>query len=83
MTSATMLDAVYGYARSALRPEHLWHWTIFIVVSLAVATPLIFLILGSFSEASLPTQFTLSDSRSATIGRCGSTPTPIWYSTTP
>ncbi len=61
MTSATMSDAVYGYARSALRPEHLWHWTIFIVVSLAVATPLIFLVLGSFSEASLPTQFTLSE----------------------
>jgi iron(III) transport system permease protein len=61
MTSATMSDAVYGYARSALRPEHLWHWTIFIVVSLAVATPLIFLVLGSFSEASLPTHFTLSE----------------------
>lgn len=38
-----------------------WHWAIFITVGLAVLMPLVFLVLGSFSTASLPTEFTLSE----------------------
>lgn len=58
MTSATMprtLDVHFAFRR-----ESLWHWVVFILVSLAVAIPLTFLILGSFSEAKLPTDFSLS-----------------------
>jgi iron(III) transport system permease protein len=39
----------------------LWHWLVFTIVGLAVVVPLLFLILGSFSTASLPTEFTLSE----------------------
>ena len=61
MTAATISDAVYGYARGTLKGEYLWHWIILIAVGLAVLTPLTFLVLGSFSLATLPTEFTLSE----------------------
>jgi iron(III) transport system permease protein len=61
MTAATISDAVYGYARGTFKGEYLWHWIILIAVGLAVLTPLTFLVLGSFSLATLPTEFTLSE----------------------
>lgn len=61
MTAATISGAVYGYARGAFKGEYLWYWIIFTAVGLAVLTPLTFLVLGSFSLASLPTEFTLSE----------------------
>jgi len=39
----------------------LWHWIVFVVVLLLVATPLLFLVLGSFSTARLPSEFSLTD----------------------
>jgi iron(III) transport system permease protein len=38
-------------------PSSLWQFAVFLVVFLAVATPLLFLILGSFSQARLPSEF--------------------------
>jgi iron(III) transport system permease protein len=38
----------------------LWQWAIFLIVFFAVLTPLSFLVLGSFSQARLPTQFSFS-----------------------
>jgi iron(III) transport system permease protein len=39
----------------------LWHWIVFITVCGAVITPLVFLVLGSFSLAELPTEFSLAN----------------------
>jgi iron(III) transport system permease protein len=35
----------------------LWQWMVFLTVATVVITPLVFLVLGSFSTASLPTEF--------------------------
>lgn len=44
----------------ALRSRvNLWHYLVFATVLIAVATPLLFLVLGSFSTARLPSEFTL------------------------
>lgn len=39
----------------------LWHWFVFLVVGGFVMTPLVFLVLGSFSLAELPTDISLSN----------------------
>lgn len=60
----TALDVAGGMRRAAfarLAGFTWWHWVIFLLVSSAVVTPLVFLVLGSFSTASLPTEFTLSE----------------------
>ncbi len=36
-----------------------WHWAIFVLVSFAILIPVIFLVLGSFSTADLPTDLNL------------------------
>jgi len=61
MTVLTMSDAAVGYARSVFSSKHLWHWIIFLAVLVAVGTPLVFLVLGSFSVATLPTEFNLAE----------------------
>jgi iron(III) transport system permease protein len=38
-----------------------WHWIVFLTVAGAVVTPLVLLVLGSFSLADLPTEFTFSE----------------------
>ncbi|HEY4134585.1 MAG TPA: iron ABC transporter permease [Alphaproteobacteria bacterium] len=38
-----------------------WHWAVFALVAILVLTPLVFLILGSFSTAKIPTEFNLSE----------------------
>lgn len=43
-----------------IRPSSLWEFSLFLVVVLAVLTPLLFLVLGSFSQARLPGEFSLS-----------------------
>lgn len=43
-----------------IRAASLWHFLVFLIVLVAVVTPLLFLILGSFSQASLPSQFSFS-----------------------
>src|SRR5258708_30224798 len=40
-----------------IQPSSLWQLAVFLLVFLAVATPLLFLILGSFSQAGLPSEF--------------------------
>src|SRR5258708_12597146 len=40
-----------------IQPSSLWQFAVFLVVFLAVATPLLFLVLGSFSQARLPSEF--------------------------
>ena len=44
-----------------VRTSSLWHFALFLVVFLSVVTPLLFLILGSFSQARLPSQFSFSN----------------------
>jgi iron(III) transport system permease protein len=51
-------QAVFRPAR--IKPASLFEWTIFTVVFLAVVAPLLFLVLGSFSQASLPSEFSFS-----------------------
>lgn len=58
------IDAAGGsrdFSQIRFSPATIWHWFVFLVVSLSVVTPLVFLVLGSFSTASLPTEFTLSE----------------------
>jgi iron(III) transport system permease protein len=47
--------------RSSFSHARLWHWLVFALVGLAVVIPLLFLVLGSFSTASLPTEFSLAE----------------------
>src|SRR5579864_256712 len=39
------------------RPGEIWPWLVLLAVALLVATPLVFLVLGSFSTADIPGQF--------------------------
>ena len=43
-----------------IRTSSLWEFAVFLTVFLAVVTPLLFLVLGSFSQARLPAEFSLS-----------------------
>jgi iron(III) transport system permease protein len=61
MSVAGMAIRARGAAAFAFSAMAVWHWIVFIAVALAVVTPLVFLVLGSFSTASLPTEFTLSE----------------------
>ncbi len=61
MTAMDMAGGLRRAAFSRFSGFVWWHWVIFLTVGLAVVTPLAFLILGSFSTASLPTEFTLSE----------------------
>jgi iron(III) transport system permease protein len=58
MGIAVRARSTTAFAISAIT---IWHWIVFLAVALAVVTPLVFLVLGSFSTASLPTEFTLSE----------------------
>ena len=60
MTAATALGAFRSTARPVFRRESLWYWAVFIVIAFAVLVPLGFLVLGSFSLADLPTDFSFS-----------------------
>ena len=42
-----------------IRLGSLWNFFVFVVVFVAVATPLLFLVLGSFSQARLPSEFSI------------------------
>jgi iron(III) transport system permease protein len=61
MTAIDATGGIKGFAISRITAMGLWHWIVFLVVATAVVTPLVFLILGSFSTASLPTEFTLTE----------------------
>ncbi len=51
----------WNVTRLRFNRGRLWHWLVFILVGLAVVIPLLFLVLGSFSTASLPTEFTIAE----------------------
>jgi iron(III) transport system permease protein len=61
MTAIGAAGGMREFARARFSSFSIWHWFVFVVVGGAVLTPLTFLVLGSFSTASLPTEFTLSE----------------------
>jgi iron(III) transport system permease protein len=56
----TTPESTFFSAHPRLRIRGLWNWIVFGVVAALVLTPLTFLILGSFSTARIPTEFTSS-----------------------
>jgi iron(III) transport system permease protein len=60
MTATTLNLQPPAVRRSGIKASSLWELAVFLVVFLAVATPLLFLVLGSFSEARLPAEFSFS-----------------------
>ncbi|MCZ6847357.1 MAG: iron ABC transporter permease, partial [Alphaproteobacteria bacterium] len=61
MTAVSVAQGMREFASRRITAMSLWHWFVFLVVCSAVLTPLIFLVLGSFSLAELPTDFSLSN----------------------
>lgn len=51
----------WSVTRLTFNRGRLWHWLVFALVGFAVVIPLVFLVLGSFSTASLPTEFTIAE----------------------
>ena len=46
--------------RTRIKRSSLWELAVFVIVFLAVVTPLMFLVRGSFSQARLPAEFSFS-----------------------
>jgi iron(III) transport system permease protein len=61
MTTMGVAEGVRGFATRRFSAMGLWHWIVFLTVCAAVVTPLVFLVLGSFSLADLPTEFSLAN----------------------
>ncbi|MCZ6448050.1 MAG: hypothetical protein O6831_07400, partial [Alphaproteobacteria bacterium] len=61
MTAVSVAQGMREFASRRITAMSIWHWFVFLVVCSAVLTPLIFLVLGSFSLAELPTDFSLSN----------------------
>ncbi len=57
MTATTVNGPFVSVWLPKIRAASLWHFLVFLIVFLAVVTPLLFLILGSFSQARLPSEF--------------------------
>jgi iron(III) transport system permease protein len=57
MTVATVNLPTVRVWMPKIRASSLWHFLVFLIVFVAVVTPLLFLILGSFSQARLPSEF--------------------------
>jgi len=57
MTVTTVNPQSAAVRPQRIQPSSLWQFAVFLVVFLAVVTPLLFLILGSFSQARLPSEF--------------------------
>ena len=60
MTVTSATAAFHSTTRGWFASLLSWHWAVFLVVAVFVLTPLLFLVLGSFSTASLPTEFSLA-----------------------
>jgi iron(III) transport system permease protein len=58
VTAAGLPPAAIRWPR--IRAASLWHTLVFVVVVVAVLTPLAFLVLGSFSQARLPSEFSFA-----------------------
>jgi iron(III) transport system permease protein len=61
MTAIGVAQGMREFATRRVTAMTLWHWIVFLTVGVAVMTPLIFLVLGSFSLAELPTDISLSN----------------------
>jgi len=61
VTAIEVAQGVRKFATRGVSAITLWHWFVFLSVGSLVLTPLVFLVLGSFSLADLPTQFSLSN----------------------
>jgi iron(III) transport system permease protein len=62
MMTVSTVDLPSGAIRAPrIRPASLWQFAVFFIVLLAVLAPLMFLILGSFSQARLPSEFSFSN----------------------
>lgn len=60
MTAVTAAVSMPEVMRGRFSAIRLWHWIVFILVAVVVLTPLTFLVLGSLSKASIPTEFDLN-----------------------
>jgi iron(III) transport system permease protein len=61
MTATGLAGAIHPLVNRIRMPRiNAWHWFVFLSVSVAVLTPLSFLVLGSFSTAELPTEVSLA-----------------------
>lgn len=60
MTAISVAQGVRNFAARRVTAMAVWHWAVFLTVCVAVVTPLLFLIVGSFSLADLPTDLSLS-----------------------
>ena len=61
MTAVSVAQGMREFASRRVSAMSLWHWFVFLVVGGFVMTPLVFLVLGSFSLAELPTDISLSN----------------------
>ena len=61
MTAISVAQGMRDFASRRVSAMSLWHWFVFLVVGGFVMTPLVFLVLGSFSLAELPTDISLSN----------------------
>ena len=61
MTAIGVAQGVRDFATRRVNAMAIWHWIVFLTVGIAVVTPLLFLVLGSFSLAALPTEFSLAE----------------------
>jgi iron(III) transport system permease protein len=61
MTAAQAVGAVRDFAARRVGRIIWWHWIVFSLVAVFVITPVIMLVLGSFSQASLPADFSLDE----------------------
>ena len=59
MTATTANASPATLRLPTIRASSLWQFLVFVVVCMAVLTPLLFLVLGSFSQARLPSEFSL------------------------
>src|SRR4030095_9041894 len=61
MMTVTTADLPAADVRSQrIETSSLWQFAVFVAVLLSVVTPLLFLVLGSFSQPRLPSEFSFS-----------------------
>jgi len=61
MTAMEAAGAFRAYAVKKVTQTNIWHWVVFFIVFVFVITPIFMLILGSFSQASLPADFSFEE----------------------
>ncbi len=60
MTSVAVPEDRHDFVMRRIRGQNAWHWLVFAFVAFTVLAPAVFLILGSFSTAKLPTEFDIT-----------------------